>query len=57
MADVAFTAKMAFAFLEDLKGKFKEKFSNEEISVAQSHGLASTFAPTYKNLVVKLWMM
>jgi len=54
MADVAFTAKLAFAFLEELKGKFKEKFTNEEISVAQAHSLSSTFAPIYKNLVVEL---
>jgi hypothetical protein len=52
MADVAFTAKLAFAFLDELKGKFKEKFTNEEISVAQAHTLSSSFAATYKNLVV-----
>lgn len=53
MADVVFNAKVAFTFLEELKSKFKEKFTNEQISVAQSHGLASEFAPTYRNLVVE----
>lgn len=28
MSDVTFTAKIAFSFLDELKGKFKEKFTN-----------------------------
>lgn len=52
MADVTVSHKLTFGFLEELKGKFKEKFTNEEISVAKALGLSNAFAPTYKNLVV-----
>lgn len=52
MADVTYPSRTAFAFIEELKTRFKEKFTNDQILSASGFGLAGDFSETYKNLAV-----
>jgi hypothetical protein len=44
MAVSAFKSKLAFAFLQDIKKKFKDKYSIEEIMQAKSYDMSAGFA-------------
>lgn len=54
MAAVNFKNKVAFAFLQEIKKKFREKYSNEEIMAAKGHDMSSSFSEIYKNQIVPI---
>lgn len=53
MTDVNYNQKMAFTFLDELRSKFVQKYSKEEIRTARSHSV-NTFNGIYNTLVVNV---
>ncbi len=56
MVSAAFKNKVAFAFLQEVKKKFREKYSNEEIMRANDYDMSAGFSEIYKNLIVLIWI-
>lgn len=44
MAAANFKNKVAFAFLQEIKKKFREKYSNEEIMGAKDYDMSAGFS-------------
>jgi len=44
--------KICFGFLEEIKKRFREKYSNEEIMIAKTYDMSTSFAETFKNQMV-----
>jgi hypothetical protein len=44
--------KTAYVFLEEIRKRFKEKYSKDEIMSAFAHGMNSSFAEIYKQQFV-----
>jgi hypothetical protein len=44
--------KVCFGFLEEIKKRFREKYSNEEIMLARTYDMSTSFAETFKNQMV-----
>lgn len=44
LADSNLKLRTALAFLEEIRKKFKEKFSNEEIMVANAYDMSAAFS-------------
>lgn len=58
MAVSSFKSKLAFAFLQDIKKKFKDKYSIEEIMQAKAYDLSAGFAEIFKNQIVNMiWVL
>lgn len=52
MAGTNFRNKSAFAFLQDVRKKFRERYSDEEILKARDYDMSAGFSEIYKNLIV-----
>lgn len=52
LADNSLKIKTAFVFLEEIKKKFKEKYSQEEIATAFAFAMNSSFSEIYKQQFV-----
>ena len=52
MAGTSFRNKSAFAFLQDVRKKFRERYSDEEILKARDYDMSAGFSEIYKNLIV-----
>ncbi len=52
MAAVGMKNKAAFAFLQELKKKFRERYPVEDIKVAKDYDMSASFSDTYKSLIV-----
>lgn len=52
MAATGFRNKVAFAFLQEIKKKFKDKYSNEDIMAAKDYDMNASFSEIYKNQIV-----
>jgi hypothetical protein len=52
MAAVGMKNKAAFAFLQELKKKFRERYPVEDIRVAKDYDMSASFSDTYKSLIV-----
>ena len=49
MAESSMKLKICFGFLEEIKKRFKEKYSDEEILSAKTYDMSTSFADTFKN--------
>lgn len=54
MAAVNFKNKVAFAFLQEIKKKFRDKYTPEEIAAAKDYDMNSSFSEIYKNQIVPM---
>jgi uncharacterized protein with von Willebrand factor type A (vWA) domain len=54
MAASNFKNKVAFAFLQEIKKKFKEKYNMEDIKLARAFDMSASFSEIYKNQIVNL---
>ena len=54
MANATFKNKVAFAFLQEIRKRFRERYSNEEILHAKDFDMSASFADTFKTQVVPL---
>ncbi len=52
MAGIDVKNKTAFAFLQDVKRRFKEKYTEEEILGAKDYDMSAGFSDVFKELIV-----
>ena len=52
LSDSGLKVRNAFAFLEELRKKFREKYSNEEIAVAKKYEFSASFSEIFQAQVV-----
>jgi len=52
LAESSMKLKVCFGFLEEIKKRFREKYSNEEIVIAKTYDMSTSFAETFKNQMV-----
>lgn len=53
MADATFPKRIAFAYLENLKEKFFNKYPNEQRNKANAYSMNNTFADTIRDEMVR----
>jgi hypothetical protein len=52
MASSAMKNKLVFAFLQEIKKQFREKYAKEQIEQAKDYDMSAGFSEIYKNQIV-----
>lgn len=53
MASTSLKNKTAFAFLQDVKKKFRDMYTSEQILDAKDYDMSAGFSTVYKDLIVR----
>jgi hypothetical protein len=52
MASSVMKNKLVFAFLQEIKKQFREKYTKEQIEEAKDYDMSAGFSEIYKNQIV-----